>query len=109
VITSQTCINILISSEDVGSCREITAKMKLPEVENTEYITDVSLIAAVGSGLLEKEGISAEIFSSLSRERINVEMIATGASEVTMYFIIDRRDRERALQVIQGELFGAEL
>ena len=42
-------------------------------------------------GLLEKEGINAEIFSSLATDEINVEMIAAGASEVTMYLITGER------------------
>jgi len=108
VVTSQTSINILISSQDVRRCQQITPKMKIAEVENVFYRTDISLIAAVGDGVLQKPGVAARIFSAVSRHGINVEMISAGASQVTIYFLVNLKDRNRALQAIHREFFEGE-
>jgi len=37
----------------------------------------------------------------------NVEMIASGASRVTQYFIIKERDRDATVRAIHSEFFGS--
>lgn len=108
VVTSQTSINVLISRQDVPRCRKITDKMSISEVEYIRYKTDISLIAAVSDKLLKTHGIAARMFSAVSEEHINVEMISAGASEVTIYFIVKLRDRDRALKAIYREFFGGD-
>ncbi|MDD8020140.1 MAG: aspartate kinase [Acidobacteriota bacterium] len=108
VVTSQTSINVLISSQDVEKCKKLTSKMRIAEVEDVFYRTDISLIAAVGDGILKKPGVAARIFSAVSRHSINVEMISAGASHVTIYFLVNLKDRNRALQAIHKEFFGGK-
>lgn len=105
VVTSQTSINVLISKQDLEKCKKIVSKMRIAEVEDIYYKTQISLIAAVGDGLLKKHGIAARIFTAVSKEHINVEMISAGASEVTIYFIVKITDRDRALRAIHEEFF----
>lgn len=106
VVTSQTSINVLISHQDLERSRKLVSKLNIPEVEQIDFKTNISLIAAVGNGLLQRHGIAARIFSAVSRERINVQMISAGASEVTMYFIVNVEDRDKALRAIHREFFG---
>lgn len=105
VVTSQTSINVLISKQDLEKCKRITSKMQIAEVEDIHYKTEISLIAAVGDGLLRRHGIAARIFTAVSRKHINVEMISAGASDVTIYFIVSLTDRDKALQAIHEEFF----
>lgn len=105
VVTSQTSINVLVSKQDIERCMRITSKMQIPEVEDIHYKTEISLIAAVGDGLLKKHGIAARIFTAVSRKHINVEMISAGASDVTIYFIVKLQDRDKALRAIHEEFF----
>ncbi|WP_041081873.1 aspartate kinase [Thermotoga profunda] len=105
VVTSQTSINVLISKQDLEKCKRITSKMQIAEVEDIHYKTEISLIAAVGDGLLKRHGIAARIFTAVSRKNINVEMISAGASDVTIYFIVRLTDRDKALQAIHEEFF----
>lgn len=106
VVTAQTSINVLISRQDLERSRKIVSKLNIPEVEQIDFKTNISLIAAVGNGVLQKHGIAARIFSAVSKEKINVLMISAGASEVTVYFIVSIEDRDRALQAIHKEFFG---
>ncbi len=108
VVTSQTSINLLISRQDIEKCKKISSRINIPEIEEIHYKTDISLIAVVGNGILQKHGIAARVFSSVSRKDVNVEMISAGASDVTMYFIVKITDRNAALQAIHDEFFGME-
>jgi len=108
VETSQTSINVLVSLEDVARGKRIARNLKVAEVERVECRSGRSLIAAVGSGILRKHGIAAGIFSAVSREKVNVEMISAGASEAAVYFIVDTRDRNKALRAVHEEFFGGE-
>jgi len=109
VVTSQTSINVLVSRQDVPRCKKITDKMNISEVEYIRYKTDISLIVAVSDKLLKTHGIAARMFSAVSKEHINIEMISAGASEVTIYFIVKLKDRDRALKAIHREFFGGDL
>lgn len=105
VVTSQTSINVLISRQDLERSKKLVSKLNIPEVEQIDFKANISLIATVGNGLLQRHGIAARIFSAVSKERINVQMISAGASEVTMYFIVSVEDRDKALRAIHREFF----
>jgi len=106
IITAQTCINILLSCDDLKRSYELSSKIGLSAVERIEFLNRVSLIAVVGEGMLEKPGIAARIFSAVSYHKINVQIISAGASNVATYFIIDREDRIKAVKAIHEEFFG---
>lgn len=108
VITAQTSINLLISRQDLERSRKIVSRLNIPEVEAIDFKTDISLIATVGNGILQRHGIAARIFTAVSKEKINVLMISAGASEVTVYFIVSTADRDKALRAIHEEFFGGE-
>ena len=68
-------------------------------------VDNISLIAVVGEGMLERPGIAARVFGAVSSQNINILIISSGASVVASYFIIDRKDRGRAIQAIHKEFF----
>ncbi len=108
VVTSQTSINLLISSQDIDKFKKASKRINISEIEEINYKTGISLIAVVGNGILQKYGIAARVFMAVSKKDINVEMISAGASDVTMYFIVNISDRTAALQAIHDEFFGKE-
>ncbi len=106
VITSQTCINLIVDKADAARGHEEIRTMTNGIVQRIEIKDDIALIAVVGEGLLRKLGIAARIFSSVSRAGINVEMISTGASEVAAYFIVGRNHAAEAVAAIHEDFFG---
>jgi aspartate kinase/aspartokinase/homoserine dehydrogenase 1 len=106
IITSQTSINILLSRHDLERGLEIVKTIGLSAVDRIAAVDNVSLIAVVGEGILEKPGIAARVFSAVSRHNINIRMISAGASSVATYFMIDKEERERAVKSIHKEFFG---
>lgn len=105
IITSQTSINILLSRHDLERGLEIVKTIGLSAVDSIAAVDNVSLIAVVGEGILEKPGIAARVFSAVSRHNINIRMISAGASSVAAYFIVDKKERERAVKSIHKEFF----
>jgi len=105
IITSQTCINLLVDRKDARKGYESLRAMAGGVIESVDLNEDVALIAAVGEGLLARKGLAARIFSAVSRANINIEMISTGASEVAAYFIVDREDTERTIRALHREFF----
>jgi len=105
VITSQTVINILFSLKDLYKSLELINDLNINGVEEIEVIHNLSLIAVVGEGMLEKSGIAARIFSAVSNHDINILIISMGASRVANYFIIDSSERNKAIKSIHEEFF----
>ncbi len=105
VITSQTCINLLIDRRD--SSRSISALTSLVGgvIAGIDVRDDVALIAVVGEGLLTTKGLAARVFSAVAESGVNVEMFSAGASEVAYYFIVQRDDMEPAIQAVHRTFF----
>jgi aspartate kinase len=105
IITSQTCINLVVDRRDAARGREALRAERGGVIEGVDLEDDIALIAAVGQGLRHRRGLAARIFSAVARAGVNVEMISSGASEVATYFIVDKRDQDKALQALHREFF----
>jgi bifunctional aspartokinase / homoserine dehydrogenase 1 len=106
VLTSQTCINLLLDPNDARrGLRKIRA-MANGVIKRIDLEEHIALVGVVGDRIMEKEGIYARIFTALAREKINVEMAAAGASPVACYFIVKRSDLDRAVRAVHDEFFN---
>jgi aspartokinase/homoserine dehydrogenase 1 len=106
IITSQTCINILLSRYDLAKGLKTVNEVGLSAVDHITSLDNISLIAVVGEGILEKPGIAARVLGAVSSHNINIRTISVGASNVAVYFIIDQQERETAVKSIHKEIFG---
>lgn len=105
IITSQTCINLLIDRKDseTGYC----ALKSLPNgiISGIEHIDDEVVIAVVGAGLKKTPGLAAKIFNAVAEKQINVEMISSGASDVATYFIVKDKFLSTTVNAIHQAFF----
>ena len=106
IITAQTSINILVSLKDLERGYSIINEIGLKAVDEIIRVDNISLIAVVGEGMLERPGIAARVFGAVSSQNINILIISSGASVVASYFIIESKDRGRAIQAIHKEFFS---
>jgi aspartokinase/homoserine dehydrogenase 1 len=72
-------------------------------VKNVTSIDNLSLVAIEGNGMVGVPGISARIFASLARVRVNVMMISQASSEHNVCLIIPQKDCRKAVQELQQE------
>ena len=105
VITTQVAISLLLDEKDLELASEIAQSMNIHGIDAVDYAGKLSLVAAVGEGVLEEPGIAARIFSAVAREKINVRLTSLGASKVAVYFLVNQEDRDQALRAIHDEFF----
>jgi len=105
IITSQTSINILLARHDLEKSLQIVKGIGVSAVDSIVTIDDISVVAVVGEGILEKPGIAARVFGAVASHNINIRMISAGASRVATYFIIDKKERAMAVKSIHKEFF----
>ena len=105
VLTSQISINILIAKKDLSTAYAVVSAIELPVVGRVQILENIAVVAAVGNGIAENYGVAARIFTALAKNSINVLMSCSGASPIVSYFLIELKDRIKAVQAIHYEFF----
>jgi len=109
VVTSQTCISLLLEEKDADKGYHALQGLTPRPFRRLEKIVDVALVGIVGEGLLRRKGIAARCFTAVANRSVNIEMISMGPSEVALYFIVRTRDLKRAVEAIHSTFFPAPL
>lgn len=105
VVTSQTCISLLLARKDLEPGRRALALLKPKPYRRLEKVEDVALVSIVGAGLFQSKGIAAKCFSAVSACDVNVEMISFGPSPVALYFLVRNKDLDSAVNAIHNTFF----
>jgi len=66
-------------------------------------INDISLLTLSGNSMVGVAGIAGRLFTSLSREYINVILITQASSEHSICLAVEKNDTEKAVACIDGE------
>jgi aspartate kinase len=106
VVTSQTCISLLLAHKDLEPGREVLNSLKPRSYRRLEKIDDVALVGIVGEGLAKRKGIAARCFAAVAACNVNVEMISFGPSRVALYFLVRTRDLHSAVNAIHSTFFS---
>jgi len=109
VVTSQTCISILLEHKDLETGYNALKSLKPRQYQRIEKLENVALVSIVGAGLVNRKGIAARCFTAVASRNINVEMISFGPSRAALYFIVKNRDLNNALNAIHRTFFSKEL
>jgi len=105
VVTSQTCISILLARENTEDGRRALQELHPKPYRKLEKIEDVALVSLVGRGLNRRKGIAAQCFTAVADRGVNVEMISFGPSRVALYFIVRTGDLREAVGAIHETFF----
>ena len=108
VITSQISINILLSVSDLEKALKSITDNPLATVHEIETVTNISVVAVVGEGLMEQTGIMYKVLEAAASQNINIRTIVMGASEVSAYLIVDQSDRNLTINIIHQNLFETD-
>lgn len=96
---SESSISMVVKKDDLDNAittLDLTLLDKL--IKNVRVNEDVAVIAVVGSGMRGIKGIAARVFSAVSKDKINVIMIAQGSSELNLAFVVNNKDCENAVR-----------
>ncbi|MBS6954727.1 MAG: aspartate kinase [Enterocloster asparagiformis] len=81
--------------------RENQERIRFRELETN---ADVAKVSVVGAGVIGNPGVAARLFEALYDAGININMIST--SEIKISVLVERRDAEKAVQVIHDKFFA---
>lgn len=81
--------------------RENKERIRFRELETN---ADVAKVSVVGAGVIGNPGVAAQLFEALYDAGININMIST--SEIKISVLVDRRDAQKAVQVIHDKFFA---
>lgn len=106
VITSQTCISLLLAHNDLEPGRRLLMQLRPRPFRRLEKMEGMALISIVGEGLAALPGTAARCFTAVADCSVNIEMIAFGPSPVAAYFLVRKALLERAVSAIHTHFFG---
>ncbi|MBM4165475.1 MAG: bifunctional aspartate kinase/homoserine dehydrogenase I [Ignavibacteria bacterium] len=86
----------------IGTEFHLELQNKLTMLDEKQQQT---IVAVVGEGMKGTPGVSGKVFQSLGMNNINISAIAQGASERNISFVIDEKNKTRALNVIHQAFF----
>lgn len=105
-------------SVDMVSTSEVSISMTVDNDKNLDKILDElrliadvtceknkAIICVVGEGMKHTPGIAARTFKVLGDNKINIEMITQGASEINISFVVKNEDAENAMKLLHREYF----
>lgn len=102
VSTSEVSVSLTVDNRE--NIQNMIPKLK--EIADVEILDNKAIICVVGEGMSHTLGIAGRTFTALGKNKINVEMISQGASEINITFIVDGKDAEKAVKVLHKEYFG---
>ena len=91
-----------------GTVVSRTAEPTPYAITGISSIDDIALMNVQGSGLIGVAGVSARLFSALSRHKISVILISQASSEHSICFAIDPKNADRAKEVLE-QTFAPEI
>ena len=96
---SQTDISFTVAKAEISKATKIVQDLgKLIKARDITTDTNICKISIVGAGMRSHPGVAAKMFSTLSKENINIIMIST--SEIRVSCIIEEKYGELAVRVL---------
>ena len=101
--------NIPISIKNTFNPEHIGTKIsKKVEKKNNVIVgissqSDISLVRLQGAGLVGLKGTIGRIFSSISKEKINIRLISMAFSEHSICFAINPKNNNKAIEALKLE------
>ncbi len=105
VITSQTCISLLLDARDLDAGYQALKSIKPRPYQGIETLDNVAMLGIVGEGLLHHKGVAAKCFTAVAEYGVNVEMISFGPSKAALYFLVRQQDLHDAVLAIHHSFF----
>lgn len=82
------------------------AMAELKTYGTVDIARKLCIVSLVGKNMKSNVGIAGNMFSTLAKAGINIEMISQGASEINISTVIDQKDAIKALNVLHQTLLN---
>ena len=106
ISTSLSNIALLIHNLDVKKALALLHELDSIDIERINVRSNMTLICAVGDGLLNRRGFCGDVFGAVKNVGASVEMISEGASEVALNFVVATDYATEVVKTIHEKFVG---
>ena len=97
----ETDLTFTIKSDDLNKTKKIIYQNKKINFKNLFFDKNVSKVSIIGVGMITTPGVSYRMFQSLSKQKINIQVIST--SEIKISVLIDKKNIYKAIAALHKE------
>jgi len=84
---------------------EFKEELRLGKISSINKEEGLSVIAVVGANMRSRYGVSGRVFDTLGRQKISVNAIAQGSSELNISCVIPAEKLKQAMNALHNEFF----
>lgn len=103
IATSQTAISVSLDVSDLEPAIQALNAANTEALFEVTWKKDLAMLGVVGEGMRDTCGIAGRLFSVLGEQKINVEMISQGGSEINISLIVRAVQLNQALLAVHAE------
>ena len=103
-VVSTSEVSVSMTTDNGKNVEDIASDLK--GIADVKVLKNKAVICVVGEGMRNAPGVSGRVFSVLGKNKINIEMISQGASEINITFVVDGKDAENAVKVLHKGYYG---
>lgn len=110
ISTSEVHVSMaLYSTEEDNVNSGIRQAIKeLGKMGSIDLVKNLAIVSLVGKQMRQLIGIAGQMFQTLAKEKINIEMISQGANEINISCVVNEADSLKAMRAIHRELLDDE-
>jgi aspartokinase/homoserine dehydrogenase 1 len=87
---------------------EFEKEIATGQINKIEMVGDLSIVAIVGQNMKHSTGVAGKLFSTIGKSGVNVIVIAQGASELNISWVVRSADLRKTLNVVHESFFLSE-
>jgi len=108
--SSELSICFAVDTQDAEKAKaviDITFELEISKsrVVPTKIESEVAILALVGDNMVNHQGLSGKMFSTLGKNNVNIRAIAQGSSEKNISIVISKKDIHKALNSLHEAFF----
>lgn len=103
ISTSEVHVSMAIH-EAAPDAALVEALKEIRKFSSVEVTDNLSIVSLVGTQMRHNIGIAASMFTTLSKNGVNIEMISQGSSEINISCVIHAAEVSKALRALHNEL-----
>ena len=94
------------ADDKIAAMQTLSAEVKALDAELAEIEHDLSIIMIVGEKMKSHIGVTATATRALSENKINIQMMSQGSSEVSIMFVVHKDQEKAAIKALYNAFFG---
>jgi aspartate kinase len=87
---------------------EISEKTNRDQIKGISAVELATIVSVTSGSLVNVPGVLAKIFKTMSKNKINVSLVAQSSSEISTSFIVSATDSEKAIQALNHSKFFSD-